>query len=181
RSIDELLEATRAGRGGLLAVRGDPGIGKCSLLAYAAGRCQGLTLVEVRAAEAEASLPFAALVDLLPPLLDSLERLPGRQADALRSALAVGPAHDVDRLALQVGAFNLLCAAAESAPVCAVDDAAPRMDAPSVDAIGFAARRIGADPVAILIATRSSGLDGIRSIGGGPLAPDAARPLRRAR
>ena len=177
RSIDELLEATRSGKGGALALHGEPGIGKSSLLAYAAGRCQGLTLVEVRAAEAEASLPFAALVDLLTPLLDSLERLPGRQADALRSALAVGPAHDVDRLALQVGAFNLLCAAAESTPVVALVDDAHWMDAASADAIGFAARRIGADPVAILIATRSSGLEGIRSIGVGPLAPDAARDL----
>ncbi|MFL6040453.1 MAG: ATP-binding protein [Gaiellales bacterium] len=47
RSIDELLEATRSGKGGALALHGEPGIGKSSLLAYAAGRCQGLTLVEV--------------------------------------------------------------------------------------------------------------------------------------
>ena len=66
RSIDELLEATRSGKGGALALHGEPGIGKSSLLAYAAGRCQGLTLVR-RAVEAEASLPFAALVDLLTP------------------------------------------------------------------------------------------------------------------
>ena len=111
--------------------------------------------------ETETAVPFAGLVDLLTPLADCLPALPARQAEALQSALAIGPPRPADRLAVLVGAFNLLCAGAAERPVLSLVDDAHWLDAASSEAIAFAARRIGADRVALLIATRSTGHPGI--------------------
>src|SRR5690242_9571118 len=110
--IERVLDDARAGRGGALLVSGEPGIGKTSLLEHAAASAADMRIVRCRGIEGEASVPFVGLVDLLTPIADLVPQLPGRQADALRSALATGPTRPVDRLAVLVGAFNLLCAAA---------------------------------------------------------------------
>ena len=52
--------------------------------------------------QTEADLAFAALSDLLAPVLDGLAELPPLQADALRAALALGPPSPGDRLAVCV-------------------------------------------------------------------------------
>jgi DNA-binding NarL/FixJ family response regulator len=159
--IDRLLADVRTGDGGALAVRGEPGIGKTSLLRYAVEQAEGMRVLQVRAVEAEATLPFAALVDLLTPVLADLDRLPERQAAALRSALAVGPALPADRLAVLVGVFNLLCAAAEAEALLVVVDDAQWLDPASREAIEFAARRAAGEPVALLLATRRPADDGL--------------------
>jgi predicted ATPase len=163
-SVDRLLEEARAGRGGALAICGEPGIGKTSLLDYAAGRADGMRVVHARGVQSETTVPFAALVDLLTPLGEAIGALPERQAEALASALAIGPPRPADRLAVLVGSFNLLCAAAAARPLLVLVDDAHWLDAASAEAIGFAARRIGADPVALVIASRTPGLSGIPSL-----------------
>ena len=57
-----------------------------------------------------------------------------------------------------IGAATLgvLAAAAEERPVCVLVDDAHRLDEPSAEAILFAARRLLADPVAIIVGVRSS-------------------------
>jgi DNA-binding CsgD family transcriptional regulator len=180
-SVDRLLEEARAGRGGALAICGEPGIGKTSLLDYAAGRSGEMRIVHARGVQSETTVPFAALVDLLTPLVDSIGALPERQAEALESALAIGPPRPADRLAVLVGGFNLLCAAAAAQPLLALVDDAHWLDAASAEAIGFAARRIGADPVALLIATRTPGLSGIRSVHPRPLTASQSRDLLERR
>ena len=175
--IDRLLDDARAGNGGALVVSGEPGIGKTSLLEHAAAGSADMRIVRARGVETEASVPFVGLVDLLTPLADLAPNLPGRQAEALRSALAIGPTQPVDRLAVLVGAFNLLCAAAEERPVLALVDDAHWLDAASAEAIAFAARRIAADRVALLIATRSKGHADLPSVSPEPLTADQAREL----
>jgi DNA-binding CsgD family transcriptional regulator len=177
RAIERLLADTRAGRGGALVVSGEPGIGKTSLLEHAVSGASGMRIVRARGIETEATVPFVGLVDLLTPLAALAEGLPGRQAEALRSALAIGPTQPVDRLAVLVGAFNLLCAAAEEQPVLALVDDAHWLDAASAEAIAFAARRIAADRVALLIATRSRGHAELPSIMLQPLTSQEAREL----
>src|SRR5215208_5050775 len=89
--IDGLLKAARRGSSGALILRGEPGIGKSTLCAYAVGRAEGLTVLKAQGAESEAGLPFAALADLLRPLLAHLAEIPPPQAAALEAALALGP------------------------------------------------------------------------------------------
>jgi DNA replication protein DnaC len=75
----------------VLLILGDPGLGKTVLLAEAAREAR-LAGVRVRAAagrESEQNLAFAGLHQLLRPVLDRVEALPARQAEALRGAFAI--------------------------------------------------------------------------------------------
>ncbi len=61
-----------------------------------------------------------------------------------------------------------------------VDDA-QWLDAASAEAISFAARRIGADRIAMLIATRQTGVDDIPAIPLGPLTTAESRDVLERR
>src|SRR6185312_4291788 len=91
--LDDLLTALAGGEGGALVVRGESGIGKTTLLETLAARAgDAVTVIRAWGAETEAELTFAALADLLDPVLDDLAVLPEPQAAALRGALALGRA-----------------------------------------------------------------------------------------
>ncbi|SEL54782.1 helix-turn-helix transcriptional regulator [Nonomuraea pusilla] len=151
-AIDRLL----ADRTGVLILRGEAGIGKTALLEYAASAAQGRVL-RVSGVESEAELPFAALHLLLHPMLDRIEALPGQQADALLSALGLGRAAPGDRFLIRLATLSLLTEVAADQPlVCLVDDA-QWLDQESADALMFAARRLHAEPIAVIFAVRDDG------------------------
>lgn len=152
--IDRLLERARGGESGVLVVRGDPGIGKTALLRYAREQAMGMNVAETRGVESEAELPFAALSELLEPLLEGLPRVPEPQAAALQSALALGPPVPGDAFAVAAGTLRLISEAAQAAPLLLVVDDAHWLDAGSAQTLLFAARRLGADGVAVLAAVR---------------------------
>ena len=74
--IDRLLEHARAGQSGVLLTRGEAGIGKSALCAYAAERADGMTVLSAQSVETESELPFSGLAELLTPVLDGLEEIP---------------------------------------------------------------------------------------------------------
>src|ERR1700722_17451723 len=102
--LDRLVGAVRAGGSGVLVVRGEPGVGKSTLLNYLAGRAAGCRVVRAAGVESEMELAFAGLHQLLAPVLDRVESLPGPQRDALRTAfgLSAGPVPDRFLLGLAV-------------------------------------------------------------------------------
>src|SRR5262249_3473761 len=164
-AVDRLLQAVREGRSGVLVLRGEAGVGKSALLAYAGDRPVGVTVLRAAGVEAEVELPFAALHQLLLPLLDRLGRLPAPQAAALQTAfgLAAAPGDPYppgervgDRFLLSVGGLSLLADAAEQRPlVCLLDDA-HWLDRASADALVFAGRRLGAESIGLLFAARDA-------------------------
>src|SRR4051794_36259270 len=111
--VDALLARARAGHGGSLIVRGEPGIGKTALLVYAQERADEMRVLRARGVEAEAELPFSGLHELLRPLLDLLGEIPELQAAALRGAFGLGPPVDA-RLLSAGGTLSLLVIAAET-------------------------------------------------------------------
>lgn len=135
-------------------IRGEAGIGKSALLRYAAERSHGMQPLEIRALEVESHVAFAGLAALLAPVLDLLPALPEPQAAALRGALALGPPLVGDRFAVYVGTLGLLAGAAGKRPLFVSVDDAHWLDAPSAEALLFAARRLDAEPVGLLAATR---------------------------
>jgi DNA-binding CsgD family transcriptional regulator len=151
--IDGLLSLAGAGSGGSLVVRGEPGIGKSALLRYAGERAEGMRVLHAHGVEAEAELPFSGLYELLRPILELLEEIPERQAAALRGAFGLGPPLDRSLL-IGAGTLSLLAAAAEEQPLLCLIDDAHWLDAASSDAFVFVARRLDADPVAMLFAAR---------------------------
>ena len=154
--LDALLEEARQGRSATLVVRGEPGIGKTALLKYAVARAQDMTVLSAIGVEAESELAYAALSDLLQPITSFLSDIPEPQAAALAGALALGPPHAEDAFAVSAGSSGLLAAAAEQRPVLAVIDDAHWLDAASLDALRFAARRLASDRTVLLFGMRES-------------------------
>ena len=154
-AIERLLADARVGTSGVLVVSGEPGIGKSALLAYAREHAGDMRVLAARGFEGEESIPFAALLELLRPVLGLIPRLPTPQAAALRAALALGPGVRAERLVIGAATLGLLAAAADERALCVLVDDAQWLDQPSADALLFAARRLLADPVAIIAGVRS--------------------------
>jgi DNA-binding CsgD family transcriptional regulator len=176
--LDEVLAAAVGGRGAALVLRGSAGVGKTALLDYCGVRADGMRVLRATGVPFEAELPFSALYELVRPLLDLLDEIPGQQADALRAAFALaGAAGSVNRLAAYMATLSLLATAAERGPLlCLVDDA-HWIDHASTEALLFTARRLLADRVAILFAARpTAGFDapGLPELPLSGLTPDAA-------
>jgi DNA-binding NarL/FixJ family response regulator len=165
RRIDDALAQARDGQSAALVVRGEPGIGKTALLRYAARQASGLRVAHVEGVQAEMELPFSGIHRLCAPMLDSLDELPEPQQDALRVALGLSPGDTPDKFLVAVAVLTLLASVAAERPLlCLVDDA-QWLDATSLAALGFVARRLAADDVAIIFALRepatTGALDGL--------------------
>ncbi|GLX00254.1 LuxR family transcriptional regulator [Microtetraspora sp. NBRC 16547] len=154
RTVDRLLQEARTGTSGVLLIRGEPGIGKSALLDHAATTADGFTVLRGAGVESEAELPFAGLHLLLLPVLDHVEGLPPVQAAALRGALGMADGPAADRFLVGVATLSLLAEAAGQRPLlCLVDDM-QWLDKASADALLFAARRLRAEGVVLLLAAR---------------------------
>jgi DNA-binding CsgD family transcriptional regulator len=153
-ALDRLFAEARDGRSGVLALVGEPGIGKTALLEHAAVSADGMRVLRARGIESEAEIPFAGLAELLRPTLGTIDRIPAPQATALSGALALGPAHPQDRFAIGAATLSLLSASAEEAPLALLVDDAHSLDRSSAEALLFAARRLLADPIALVLTVR---------------------------
>ena len=156
-AIDDLLGAARAGRSGALVIRGEPGIGKSTLLKYAGQQATDMTVLSARGYESESEIPFAGLADLVRPVLPLLKTLPEPQAAALQSAMSLGPPVSGDRFSVCAATVGVLAAAAEIEPLLVMVDDLQWLDVSSREAILFAARRLHADGIGLLMASRSTG------------------------
>jgi hypothetical protein len=82
--LDHLIADVRVGRSRSLMLRGEAGIGKTALLEHLVDAASDFNVVRAVGVESEIELAFASLHLLCAPFLDSLDRLPGPQRDALR-------------------------------------------------------------------------------------------------
>ncbi|MFD8705651.1 helix-turn-helix transcriptional regulator [Kitasatospora sp. NPDC059648] len=154
RAIEALLSDARARTSGVLVIRGEPGMGKSSLLEYAAQAADGAFVLRGAGVETEVELPFAALQLLLRPALDRLADLPGPQVAALRGAFGLAPAVRTDRLLVGLATLTLWSELAEDRPLLVLIDDAQWLDQASAAALVFAARRLRSEGVTVLIAVR---------------------------
>src|SRR3982750_3175578 len=152
--IAGLLEEARGGRSGVLVLRGEPGVGKSALLADALEHAEGMTVLSGRGIESEAHLPYAGLHQLVRPILDGLDHLPGPQARALRGALGLETGARDEWFLVSLSVLSLLAEAAEQKPLLCVVDDAHWLDDASAESLGFAARRLEAEGIAMLFAAR---------------------------
>ena len=152
--ISRLLDRARRGESGSLVVRGEPGVGKTSLLERAAAIADGMVVLRTTGVDAESDLAFAGLYGLVRPVMEKLDQLFEPQAGALAGALGITPSRDPDRFLVSAAVLGLLAAAAEDRPIlCLVDDA-QWLDRPSADALVFTARRLRAERIAMLFGAR---------------------------
>ena len=149
-----LLAEARDGRAGTLVIRGDPGMGKTALLEATMTRAEGMTVLRARGVRDESHLAYSGLQELLRPLTCRIDEIPAPQASALRGALALSEPVPGDPTTTFAGTLSILAAAAEDRPVVATIDDAHWLDSSSLAAILFAARRLDADRVALVLAVR---------------------------
>ena len=155
RQLDELLGGARDGNGSILVIRGEAGVGKSALLKYCAEHASHFDIRRAVGVESEMELAFAALHQLCAPVLDRLDALPPPQQAALRVALGLAEGDPPDRFLVALAALSLLSEAAAQRPtLCLVDDA-QWLDSSSRQAFGFVARRLLAEPVAMVFAVRT--------------------------
>jgi DNA-binding CsgD family transcriptional regulator len=158
-ALDQLIGAVRAGESRALVMRGDPGVGKTVLLEYLAGRASGsgCRVVRVAGVQSEMELAFAGLHQLCAPLLDHFERIPAPQRAALLTAFGISAGPPPDRFFVGLAALSLLSEVAADCPlICLIDDE-HWLDRASAQALGFVARRLGADSAGLVFAARDPG------------------------
>jgi DNA-binding CsgD family transcriptional regulator/tetratricopeptide (TPR) repeat protein len=153
-AIDRLLELSTRAESSCLVLRGEAGTGKTALLRHAAERGGARRVLRTTGVEGESDLAFAGLYGLLRPIVDMLGELPETQADALAGALGLAPSAGSDRLLVSAATLSLLAAGADEAPLLCLIDDAQFLDTASAEALVFSARRLGAEPVAMLFAVR---------------------------
>jgi tetratricopeptide (TPR) repeat protein len=99
-------------------------------------------------------LPFAGLHQLCAPMLAQLDALPEPQQRALSVAFGLSSGDAPDRFLVALAVLSLLAESAEKRPLlCFVDDA-QWLDGASAQVLGFVARRLLAEAVAIIFAVR---------------------------
>jgi DNA-binding CsgD family transcriptional regulator len=181
RTLDRLLESVREGASAVLVVRGEAGVGKTALLQYCAREASGFRIAQIAGVEAEMELPFAGLQQLCAPMFDRLAALPEPQREALTVALGLSPGDTPDPFLVALAALSLLSAVAEERPLLCVVDDAQWLDGASRQALGFVARRLAAESVAVVLAARESEdsheFDGLPSSALEGLDEDDARAL----
>lgn len=157
-----MLAWARTGRSASLLLVGEPGLGKTALLDWAAEQAvaAGMRVVRLVAVEAESAIT-AAGTGLLLRLLD---------ADPADTAV-----HAV---------LDALVAASREQPLLVTVDDAQWLDVATRQALGFAARRLLADPVAMVLSSRPGDLGSLEAFPATevpPLDREASRELLRAR
>jgi DNA-binding CsgD family transcriptional regulator len=153
--LDEALDAVRDGHARVLVLRGEPGIGKTSLLQHLVDVARGFTVAHATGVESEMELPFAALHQLCAPMLDHLNELPEPQRIAASTAFGLTVGSPPDRLLIGLAILNLFASVSESSPLLCVVDDAHWLDHGSAQTLAFVGRRLFADKVALVFATRS--------------------------
>ena len=183
-ALDRLVDAVRAGESQALVMRGEPGVGKTVLLDYLARRASDAACLVTRATgvQSEMELAFAGLHQLCAPILSHAERLPGPQRDALRTAFGLTAGPPPDRFLVGLAVLSLLSEVAGERPLIGVIDDVQWLDQASAQTLGFAARRLAADPVGLVFAARDPGADltGLPELEVGGLQDHDARALLEA-
>lgn len=172
-----------AGRGSVLLVSGEPGIGKTTLLSAAGDQDSGWRTLRVTGVEAESTVAFATLQGLLWPLRDGLDELEIGQARLLKGVLDLGPQLGATTFAVGAATLALLSISSENQPVVAIVDDAHWADVASQEALCFVGRRLEHEPVALLVGVRDGESSllaeeaSFRRLALGGLEAEAARSL----
>ncbi|PWK83549.1 regulatory LuxR family protein [Lentzea atacamensis] len=156
--LDRLLADARSGRSQVLVLRGEAGIGKSALVEHLVESASSCRVARAVGVESQMELAFAGVHQLCAPMMTHLDRLPGPQRDALAVAFGLSAGSVPDRFMVGLAVLSLLAEAAEERPlVCVVDDA-QWLDRVSAQTLAFVARRLLAEPVALVFAVRGEAL-----------------------
>jgi DNA-binding CsgD family transcriptional regulator len=152
--LRDVVEQARAGGGAALVIRGEPGVGKTSLLDELALLADDCQVVRIEGVESELRLDFAALHRLLFPFLDRIHELPEPQRDALEAAFGLSATGRPDQFLVGLATLTLLGDPERIQPLLILVDDAHWLDDESLTALVFVGRRLQGDGVALVFAVR---------------------------
>jgi DNA-binding CsgD family transcriptional regulator len=165
-ALDQLAADVLAGRSQVIVLRGDAGAGKSALLGYLSDRVAGWHVARAVGVESEMELAYSSLHQLCIPMLDRLDLLPAPQRDALATVFGLTAGTPPDRFLVGLATLTLLAEVAEREPLACIVDDAHWLDRASAQIIGFVARRLLAERVAVVCAARTVSGDDV--LGGLP-------------
>jgi DNA-binding CsgD family transcriptional regulator/DNA replicative helicase MCM subunit Mcm2 (Cdc46/Mcm family) len=174
------LSTAQSGTSQVLVVRGEPGVGKSALLNYVSESAPGFLCTQVAGVESDMELAYAGLQQLCAPLLNHVDELPEPQREALNIAFGRGVGATPDRFLVGLAVLSLMAAGTNDRPLLCVIDDAQWLDEVSVQTLAFVARRLLAEPVALVFGARDRGaqaLAGLPELALTGLADDDARDL----
>lgn len=154
-TITGLIDGVRDG-GGVLVLQGAAGVGKSALIALAARLAadRGMLVLRTAGVQSEMNLSFAALHQMLRPVLAQAEHLVPSQRAAILAAFAMSDDPVPDLFLIALAALELLSDVASRSPVMLIADDAQWLDRSSVDVLTFLARRVQSDPVIVVASVR---------------------------
>jgi DNA-binding CsgD family transcriptional regulator len=155
-TLARLVAAAADGISGALVLYGDVGMGKTTLLGFAAEVDPDIRFAKIAGIETENQLPFAGLHRLLLPFLGGLDDLPSNQRNALTAAFGLSDQRPADVFLVGLATLSLLAVyAIPKGLLCVIDDA-QWLDPESLQALTFVARRLMADRTAMIFGFRGS-------------------------
>jgi DNA-binding CsgD family transcriptional regulator len=113
-----------------------------------------VTVVSATGIPSEARFAFAGLHQLLLPFLEARDRLPEPQRRAIETAIGLAEGNAPDPFLVGLAALGLLTQAETKRAVLLVVEDAQWLDGPSLEVLGFVARRLELEPVVLLFAVR---------------------------
>jgi DNA-binding CsgD family transcriptional regulator/tetratricopeptide (TPR) repeat protein len=155
--LDDLVMAIGQGESRSLVLRGEAGMGKTALLEHLIASASDLTVVRAAGVDSEMELVYAGLHQLCGPLLERLDQLPPPQREALEVVFGLTAGGVPDRFLVGLAVLSLFAEASEEQPLLCVVDDAQWLDQASALTLAFVARRLLAEPVAIVFAAREPG------------------------
>jgi DNA-binding CsgD family transcriptional regulator len=159
-----LISTVRSGSHRVLVLRGEAGVGKTALLNYVSELASEFRCVQVAGVQSDMELAYAGLQQLCAPLMDHFDELPQPQREALNVAFGRGVGPTPDRFLVGLAVLSLMAAAAnEQSLLCIIDDA-QWLDQVSVQTLAFVARRLLAEPVALVFAARLRGAEALAGL-----------------
>jgi len=179
RALERLITSAAAGRGQVLVVRGEPGVGKTALVEHVLAQSEGVRALRAAGAEPERELPFAGLQQLCSPVMSHAQGLPALQREALEIVSGLTNGEAPDRFLVGLAVLGLLSGLGSEQPlVCFVDDA-QWLDRASAETLAFVARRLLSGRVAMIFASSKEcrALTGLPELVLEGLSDDEARAL----
>jgi DNA-binding CsgD family transcriptional regulator len=155
--LDDVVSAIRRGESRSLVLRGEAGIGKTALLEYLIASAPDTTVIRAVGVQSDMELAFASLHQLCGPLLDRLDGLPAPQRQAMEIVFGLTAGAAPDRFLVGLAVLSLFSEVTEQRPLLCVVDDAQWLDQASALTLAFVARRLLAEPVAIVFAARGPG------------------------
>jgi Cdc6-like AAA superfamily ATPase len=165
RALHDAFGQASGGHSQLLLVEGEAGIGKTTLVERFVSELQATRVLRASGDEAESHVPFATA--------DQLLRNDGRGSDALSARRHV---------AIGLELLELISSGRENEPCVVVIDDAHLIDAESLRALLFAARRLLASRVLVVLVVRGTTDDTLAACYGVATVhrTSGARPMRRS-